>query len=642
VSPFVRTAWELTREISPRLRVRVAAVDAYGSITNEFPGRGAPIEGDCPTSTWAMMLADDAGLYRFMCFDLDAKHGRPQIDAGTLGVWLYDLGIPHLVTESGPSGGRHVWIALEEGVEPHLVHQVGQLAKRLLPTLDLSQFNNVRTGAVRPPGAPHRSGGHSRVLEGHVGLLRHPTVAVGDVVRLREHLLELVGPLTPPLQRRQVRFVELDPTNLPHITTAGSRVSLKPAPAGGDASAVLASAIARYVHAGWTFDQVLAIAPTSPAFTHAYTERTADGSRRPRSVQRAHRILERQWQRVTTWVQDTPDAFSAQDPEFETRAAAAVALVDAIQDRANASPGRWARNGAGSTQSAGTGRFSDRLTLDALCYLALQAVSGAVEASTRTLSALTGLGRETARTALLQLQEDGWVSLDTPADGVRAAKWRLPSLSTGRTDENRSQVFPPPGPPTGARLRDLRLTDLSAHLQAHAHDVFSAPHSLGRSAARVYAALPPDELLDLAEISHASALSARTARLHLRRLAANNLAIPASGMWQRAPDNRDQVAENLGVAGYLERRRERYGQEREAWAWWQSELEHRRAPRGRRRRRRHATQLGLMPLAGSPPDFPIHPRRRDGRADFAAALAAVRAGVLADELKTSEGAAKAA
>lgn len=642
LSPVVRTAWELTRELSPQLRVRVAAVDAYGRITNEFPGRGAATAGECPTSTWAMMLAGNDGLYWFICFDLDAKHGRPDLDAGKLSLWLYDVGIPHLVAESGPSGGRHVWIALAEGVDAALVHQLGQVAKRLLPTLDLSPYNNVRTGAVRPPGAPHRDGGHSRVLQGHVGLLTSPTVDAGDVARLRDHLLELAGPVPEPLQPRRVQFVELDELEQPTIVTIGTRVRLRPAPADGDASAILASAIARYAHAGWGFEQVLAIAPTSPAFAHAYTERTAAGTRAPRPPQRTQRILERQWRRVTSWVQSTPEAFTASDPDFEPRTAALVQLVDALQSRADASPGRWSRHGAGSAQSAGTGRYTDRLVLDALCFLALQAVSGLVEASARTLSRITGVGRETCRTALLRLQEDGWVDLDTPAEGVRAAKWRLRDLSTAGIDLDRSQVFPPPDLLPAAALRKLHLENLGERLQLPRHDVFAAPHSLGRTTGRVYAALSAQELLDMTEISRSTALSAHTVRKSLRELTRYQLAATTEGLWQRGPDIRDQVAGVLGVAGYLEDRERRYAAERQAWAWWQAELEHRRAPRGRRRRRRHSTQLGLLTIAGSPPDFPIHPRRRDGRADFAAALQAVRAGILVDELTSIEGAAQAA
>lgn len=636
VSSEVRTAWGLTRQLSPRDRVRVAAVDAYGRITNEFPGSGAPVAGDVPESTWAMMLADDDGLYRFLCFDLDAKNGRADVDARTLAIWLHDLGIPYVITESGPTGGRHVWIALDEGASSELVHQIGAFAKRMLPTLDLSQFNNVRTGAVRPPGAPHRDGGHSRIIEGHIGTLLHPTVDASDVARLHAHLAELVTQLPQPLESKRVRFVELDDAQRPTILSRGTRVPrLRPAPENGDASAIMASAIARYAHAGVPFEEVAAIAPTSPAFIHAFTERTPSGKRAPRPAQRAQRILERQWRRVTRWVDQTPEAFTAADPDFAPRALAIAQLVDALQKRADASPGRWARYGAGKAQSAGTGRYTDRLVLDALSYLALQAVKDTVEASARTLSAVCGVGRETARTALHRLQEDGWVTLVDSAEGPNASKWRLRDLSTEGMDVNRSQVFPPPHPEAGPALRNLHLENLGTKLSLQRHDAFAAPHSLGRTTGRVYAALRDDELLDLTEISLSTFLPARTIRSSLRQLHRYSLLEQTEGLWQRSPDNRDRAAEAIGVAGYLADREHRYSAEREAWAWWQSELEHRRA-RGRRRRKRHFTQLGLVTVAGAAPDFPIHPRRRDGRADFAAARHAVLAGMLTDELVASQ------
>lgn len=626
----VAASWELTRQLSPRSHVRVAAVDAYGNITNEYPPPTAATAGGVPASTWAMPLTDPDWLYRFICFDLDVSHGRAHVDAGRLTLWLYDLGIPHLVAESGPSGGRHVWIGLQEGVSAELVHQLGALAQRLLPTLDLSQWNNASTGSIRPPGAPHRDGGHSHIIEGHIGVLTDPTVTRGDVVQLRDLLLELAGPLPEPLHAAATRKVELDDAGQPVIVTP-ARVTFRPTRADGDASAILASAIARCFHAGMTFEQVLAIAPENSAFVHAFTERTSAGRRTPRSAQSTQKILERQWARVTRWVHATPTAFTATDPDFEARAAATVALVDALQGRANASPGRWSRHGAGPHQSAGTGRYTDRLVLDALCFLALQAVSGLVEASARTLSQITGAGRETCRTALQRLQEDGWVDLDTPAEGVRAAKWRLRDLSTARIDLDRSQVVPPPDLLSAAALRKLHLENLGERLQLTRHDVFAAPHSLGRTTGRVYAALRGLELPDLTEISRSTSLSAPTVRRSLRALTRYQLADTTEGFWQRAPDIRDRVAGVLGVAGYLEDRERRYSAEREAWAWWQAELEHRRAPRGRRRRRRHSTQLGLLTLAGSPPEFPIHPRRRDGRADFAAALELVREGLLQGE-----------
>ena len=638
MSPKEWTAWELTCDLSRRPTVRVAVVDAYGAITNEYTRTRSTSSAEAPSIPWAMYLTDAEQQYWFICFDLDGKAGRPDLDAGKLGVWLYDVGIPYLVTESGPTGGRHVWIGLAEPIAAQVVHQVAHLAASQLRTLDLSSLKNPVTGAVRPPGTPHRHGGISRVIEGHVGLLTSPTVEVADVDRLLAYLIELCGELPPRAKPTRTEDVTVDDRGRAYIPSADRRTPTfdrRRAGASADASAELARVLTRAVKAGMRFDEVLAIAPTSPAFAHAFTARVGGydaHARSPRPDRTARAVLERQWDRAVTWVASTPTAFTADDAGFPARAHQVVQLVDALQDRADASPGRWARHGAGPAQSAGSGRYSDRLILDALCLLALQAVQPVVEASDRALSAVAAVGRETARTALLRLADDGWIVQDTSAEGIRGAKWRLRDLSTGKTDMDRSQVPPPPSLPAAA-LRNVWIAKLRGRISATAHDVFAAPRSLGRTAGRVYAHLVDDELLTIEQVARFAGLSPLTVRRYLPRLAHNGLVLSGGGLWQRSPvDNRTEAATWLHVAGYLEHRKRRYEVERQAWAWWQAELEHRRAPSGsRRRKRRHATQATIFAIPGSPAEFPIHPRRRDGRADFAAALHVVAAGILTDE-----------
>ena len=113
-------AWTLTRELSPREHVRVAALDHDHSSYGNAYSSTAAIAGDRPTGPWAMYLADGRG-YLYLCFDLDASKGNAAHDAGRLSLWLDELNIEHLVTVSGPSGGRHVWIALEEATDPQLI-----------------------------------------------------------------------------------------------------------------------------------------------------------------------------------------------------------------------------------------------------------------------------------------------------------------------------------------------------------------------------------------------------------------------------------------------------------------------------------------------------------------------------------------
>lgn len=624
--------WALTETISPRRRVRVADVDAYGQIINEYTST-APISGEQPATPWAIYLAGTDKQYRLICFDLDASKGNPTYDAGKLTMWLRDLAIPYLVTQSGPSGGRHVWIGLSAPVAAPTIHAIARLAKQELRSLDLSPLGSPTHGCVRPPGAPHRDGGESFIIEGDVGVLTFPTVDGTDVDALMQYLIELTGGFREPRQPVRAKNVDLDSQGHPYLSFGTRKLSqtsrnvvINGRP-GTDASAVLASALTRCAHAGMRLSDVLAIAPTSPAFTHAYTARAGAASRRPRQDRQTQALMERQWAKAVEWVATSPKAFTGDDPTFDDRAAHVTNLVEQLQTRADASPGRWSRSGAGPMQSAGTGRYTDRLALDGVCLLALRAVSATVEVSDRTLALLVGVGRETARTALLRLQEDGWILRAAVSDGPHASKWQLRELSTDGAVWNRSQVSPPPALPAPA-FRNLWITALTRKITATTHDVFAAPGGLGRTAGRLFAQLESSHLQSLGDLSSRVGIPPQLTKRYLQRLEHCGLAFSAGLYWQSSPtDARTAVADSLGVNGYLDERKHRYAIERQAWAWWQAELQRRHEPR-RRRRQWHAGQPRAFTLVGQALEYPIHPRKKDGRSDFAAARLAIANGIL--------------
>ena len=163
----VLDAWELTRRISPRPVVRTAAADAHGRPINAYPLLH-PIHGEPPVTPWAVNLADTHGRFWLLCADLDAKPSAEAAGADTvrLSGLLSEAGIPHLVCVSGPTGGRHVWIGLRESVDAEVVGALAFLLKGWLPSLDVAPLVNPASGCVRPPGAPHRLGGHSQPIAG--------------------------------------------------------------------------------------------------------------------------------------------------------------------------------------------------------------------------------------------------------------------------------------------------------------------------------------------------------------------------------------------------------------------------------------------------------------------------------------------
>jgi len=611
-------AWELTRAVSPRPLVRVADVDAYGKAVNTYTRR-ARTAGARPDAPWALYLADQAGSFRLLAFDFDAAKGDPAADAAMLCGWLEHAGLPHLLTRSGPSGGRHVWLALADAVDAAVVGGLARLVRARLPSLDIAPLANPVTGCVRPPGAPHRAGGSSTVLAGDPAALAAPTVTAADVTRLVEVLAAGDRPEPVP------QFDPLDP-GAPLPTDRAGRLYLpgvrRQLPAGSvqalqvDAALVDANRVLRRVLVGaaaarWRCADIAGLVAHSPGLEHVRSQGQGPGRhRRVRSPGESRAVLARQWDRAVRWVAAHPRASNLEDPTFEPRAAVLAVLIEKTQTRANAAAGRW----------TGPGGPADRRVLDALCVLVLHAMNPVVEADIRRLGLTCGIGRETARTALLRLARDGWVTRHAPADGPRAASWILrEALPTAVDVSSRSQADPRP-PGTGTAERSQWLTLLRTRLGAAAHDVFTPAGGLGHAAGQLYATLT-SQPAPTSQLVHELGYSPEDTGIRLGALRAERLAKRTSKGWSvvRA-DRRDAAAVRLGVAGRLADRARRYALEREAFDWWTDELTWMHAPRRTAASRRPGQgQLVVLNPADTPPAWPAHPRRGDGRADFAAA-----------------------
>ncbi len=631
-------AWALTRAVSPRPLVRVADVDAYGKAVNTYTRR-ARTAGARPDAPWAVYLTDQAGAFRLLAFDFDAAKGDPAADAATMCGWLENAGLPHLLTRSGPSGGRHVWLALAEAADAAVVDTLARLVRARLPSLDIAPLANSVTGCVRPPGAPHRAGGSSTVLAGDPAALAVPTVTAAEVARLVQVLAagyrpEPLAPLDPAVPLAPLgpaaalltdRAGRLYLPGVRRALPAGSAQALGVDAAAVDANTMDASTVLRRVLVGaaaarWRCTDVASLVAHSPGLEHVRSQGQGPGvPRRVRSPAESRAVLARQWDRAVRWVAAHPRASNLEDPTFEPRAAALAAQVEQTQTRADAAAGRW----------AGPGGPADRRVLDALCVLSLHAMSTVVEADVRRLGLLCGIGRETARTALLRLARDGWVTRHSPADGPRAASWILNgALSTVADVPSRSQADPRP-PGAGAAERNRWLNLLRTRLGAAAHDIFTPAGGRGHTTGQLYATLT-SQPASIGQLAHQLGTSPEDTGIRLGALRAARLARRTCKGWSvvRA-DRRDAAATRLGVAGRLADRARRYALEREAFAWWTDELTWMHAPRRSAASRRPGLgQLVVLDPTDTVPAWPAHPRRGDGRADFAAACQVIRSGGL--------------
>lgn len=405
--------------------MRVAAVNEDGSTLNSYPPQHiTQVTEAAPERPWAIYLTDREHAYRLLCFDLDGKTPEAaeaaEQDAAALAQLLTDAGLAPVVCQSGPQGGRHIWIALCEGVSAELVHRLARLAKTLHPTLDLSPIMNPAAGCVRPPGAPHRHGGSSTIIDGELDSLTRPSGTQAAVAAAVERLAQLVNDRAAT-ERTDTFSADTAQDDRKHPHIPGTKRPLAPAAAAAmrtnaaeaDASAVLWRVLTGAAAAHWHYSDVARVLDTAPGLEHART-RNEDGRRIARRPDERARVLRRQWDRAVAYIA-SGRKLVGHDDTFDARADAIAAHVLAVQTRADAAPGRWNRGGGPA----------DRRVLDALSILALQALSADVEADTRRLALMAGIGRETARTALLRLSEDGWIIRTSEAEGRNAAHWKI-------------------------------------------------------------------------------------------------------------------------------------------------------------------------------------------------------------------------
>ncbi|MFN8185206.1 MAG: hypothetical protein U0R23_12370 [Candidatus Nanopelagicales bacterium] len=126
-----------------------------------------PLTDKPPTGPAAVMLWDTTRRLPLLALDFDAKNGHGPRAAATDATdalrLLTDAGL-HPIADRGPTGGWHIYARLPQPAAAWDVRQVAAALARRWPTLDPSPLLNVDHGCIRPPGAPHKVGGHQRLV----------------------------------------------------------------------------------------------------------------------------------------------------------------------------------------------------------------------------------------------------------------------------------------------------------------------------------------------------------------------------------------------------------------------------------------------------------------------------------------------
>jgi hypothetical protein len=630
IASYGVSAWELTRSISPSRWVRVVDL-----VTGRFDST-APVAGEQPDTPWAVRLAGLGGFH-MLVFDLDT-HGRfTPTEVATQCDLVVELlgrhGVEHVVCESGPGGGRHIWIGLAEPLPAGLVRDVAYGIRAITPALDISPLTNLREGCCRLPGTPHRAGGCSRVIAGDVGVLLNPLTTREQI----EALLGEVGQLPRHVRAPRVaQGVLWDVDDSEHMCIPGGRrplpervQALAETPVGVtvDASAVLWRVLVSAALSHWRWSDVAGLLG-APGFEHVRTMRISDTVRRPRPPGEPIRVLARQWRRAVTYASGLDRSSQCGDASFERRQQLVVALVQEAIGRADSSPGRW----------QGQRGVRDRKVLTVVWMLGLQGVTTEPQIDVRRMAELTGTSRETARKALRSLGDDGWLYRMSPAVeqglGKEADKYVIDPASVIHRDgiAGLSKALP------GGRAAEVLLAEFSQLLQAAVHDVFTHPQphrgmcGLGAQAGWIWARLLLNDVPARPRSPERGCMDPYWERLDENGLIVHRLTGAGDSVWL-ATDRRDQAAVELGCSGVLTQRHARHRVERNVWVWLLADQHAHRAGRAAARAWRQATSPPVGPRSPCPP-FPTRPDT--GGLDHRVATATVRRGCLGPDSTYTE------
>lgn len=668
----VAASWALTRGISPRSTVRVAHRDAYGHVVNEYDTTHRVL-GRVPTSPWAVYLADTDGLFHLIGIDLDAKNEQQAelaaAEALSLSRHMDAAGIEHVVCESGQTGGRHLWVALAEPMPREDVLALRHAIKQVATRLDHSNLTNPATGCLRPPGAPHRDGSSSTPLKGDLNVLLNPTTQAAQIHELTARLELVASPPPTPhasLPRNGMAPVDalarhrrahtlptgrgktvgtmsahpdlpVDEQGMPYLPgvkrtklPAGSQTALdRELSVDEDTSAVFWTIVLGAARASWQYGDLLHLVDTAPGLEHVRTKRvkTPDDTspaRVPRSAASQKYLLEWTWLKATTQV-FTQGTITGADPEFEHRKERIHALVSTTQQRATVSVGRWdpTYHKSGPT---------DRRVLDALCLWTLQAVQPVIEADIRRLALTCGIGRETARQALLRLEAHGWIKHVRAAEGIHGAWWTIDPQKSFHRDPDLSRSQGGEAAALGFYLlNSFELGSLlEERLRLSAHDCFT-PGALSHYLGNVFAYLcqkPGTTIEELGQNlgSTRSLVEAALDQLHDHGLCASN----GINWVATSPTARDHVARFYKTMGVLVARETRYWIERELWDWWQQELTWMKSPKNQKSHRAIPGQLVLVEGTERVQRRPKYPRGRSGLASHRQAKEFVEQKIILD------------
>lgn len=131
------------------------------------------------------------GSVQTLCLDLDTSKALQLVvdsDAAAIGALLDSCGLAY-VADHSPSGGRHIYIPVQERLAAEDARELVEALATRFPSLDPGPHRNVTDGCIRPPGSWHKSMTGHQVLDTPLGQAydvlrrRNPASAVAALRR---------------------------------------------------------------------------------------------------------------------------------------------------------------------------------------------------------------------------------------------------------------------------------------------------------------------------------------------------------------------------------------------------------------------------------------------------------------------------